>query len=143
MKAFIAIFAMAELTAAAPALPAATNKKIVENYLKLVRKGDSRAAGAFIAPKIIWQNQNHPNGKETFAGAYAIYLNVSDALVGPIKSIECRDAGGEEVSCDFVRLARSGNDLIITEHYFVMDGKIAKIVNTLPPAMLELGKQHG
>jgi hypothetical protein len=126
---------------AIPAQAEPSSLKVVNSFVKLVKKGDYRQAQTFMAEKIVWQNQNHPDGNASLAGAYGIYLAVAAIQVGQISSVSCSPVDDIEVSCDFTRVSMFGGATKhLIERYFVGNSKIVKVINVIPPEMARLGK---
>ena len=141
MRGASGIFAAAISMLAFPAHAEPANLKVVNSFVKLVKKGDYPQAQELMAEKIVWQNQNHPEGNASLAGAYGIYLAVAAIQVGQVSSVSCTPVDDIEVSCDFTRVSMFGGATKhLTERYFVGNGKIVKVINFIPPEMARLGK---
>ena len=133
---FIAVLGSAY---AAPVMAQATNLEVVREYTDLVRKKGAHQASGLLTQKIIWENQNNPQGREASATSYTLYLALSDTMIGVAKSVSCKEVDAVEVSCTFSRVSDFGfepQDII--ERYFVEGGKIVKVANIIPPEILSL-----
>jgi len=135
---------LACLSIGAPALADTPNVEVVDRFISLVKKGDYRKAEGLLSPSFVWVNQKFPEGRKSLASSYTIYLALSDIEVGVLESANCQKVDDTEVSCLFKRNSLFGDGgFDLTERYFVSDGKIAKVVNTIPPEILKLGAQGG
>ena len=138
---FMLGFAICAFAFASPSDAASVD--VVKRYISLVRSGDVDSAGSLMAPKLIWANQNYPQGREVVPGAYGLYLTISDIKVGSIVKVKCRALDENDVSCTFTRQSMFGGGRSdVVENYTVAAGKIAKVTDTVPAAMLSLGAKH-
>ena len=129
------------LSVSGPAMAAPANTAVVDRFMTLVKKGDYRAAEALLSPSITWVNQKNPDGRKSLASSYTIYLALSDVQVGMLERAECRAVDDTEVTCAVRRNSLFGDGVVdLTERYFVSDGKITRIADTIPPQILRLGQ---
>lgn len=126
-----------------PTYAGQANTDIVDRFTALIGKSKYKEAESLLAPKILWATQNSPDGRESLGGAYVLYLAVSDIQVGMVQGVKCQRVDEIEVSCTFKRQNLfDGHSVDLTERYFVSDGKIARVVDTLPPEILRLAEQQ-
>lgn len=138
------VMAILCLTAAAPASAEASSLQVAQKFAGLVKKAKWQAASQLMAPRIVWENQNYPDGKEVGSGAYRIYLAVSGSVVGPIRSVSCKAIDAIQISCSFSRIENMGHGQPrdVVERYFVEGGKIVKVANIVQPEVTRMARSR-